>query len=94
MASSDTSSLPPRKRLDVIICGGGIGGYAAAALLREEHNVIVLEQSHLNQELGAAITFSMNATRLMRSSLQRAGFNKELARYVEAEKVGGTHFHA
>lgn len=87
MSSCDTSQLSSR-RLNIIICGGGIGGFATASLLREEHNVTVLEQSHLNRELGAAITFSMNASRLMRSSLRRAGFDKELAKYVEAEKVG------
>jgi salicylate hydroxylase len=80
------------RRLKIIICGGGIAGFATASLLREEHDVIVLEQSALNLELGAAITFSMNASRVMRSSLQRAGFDKELARFVEAEKVRAVIF--
>lgn len=77
------------QRLKVIICGGGIAGFAAALLLREDHDVTVLESSSLNQELGAAITLSMNASRLLRSSLARAGFDPVKARYVEAEKVGG-----
>ncbi|KAJ2890851.1 FAD/NAD(P)-binding domain-containing protein [Zalerion maritima] len=83
---------PSSRRLNIIICGGGIGGFATASLLREEHNVTVFEQAHLNLELGAAITFSMNASRLMRSSLQRAGFDKERAKYVEAEKFQELHY--
>ena len=74
-------------RLKVIICGGGIAGFATALLLREDHDVTVLEKSALNQELGAAITLSMNASRVLRSSLVRAGFDVVKAKYVEAEKV-------
>lgn len=74
-------------RLEVIVCGGGIAGFATALLLREYHDVTVLESSNLNQELGAAITLGMNATRLLKSSLARAGFDVVKARYVEAEKV-------
>lgn len=75
-------------RLKIIICGGGLAGLASALLLREDHDVTILESSTLNEELGAAITLSMNASRLLRSSLARAGFDKDKARYVEAEKVG------
>lgn len=75
-------------RLKIIVCGGGIAGFATALLLREEHDVVVLEGSELNLELGAAITLSMNATRLLRSSLRRAGFDEHKARFVEAETVG------
>lgn len=75
------------RRLKVIICGGGIAGFATALLLREDHDVTLLESSNLNEELGAAVTFSMNATRIMRSSLRRAGFDHSRARAVEAEKV-------
>ncbi|KAF5974371.1 salicylate hydroxylase [Fusarium coicis] len=74
--------------LKIVICGGGIAGFAAALLLREEHNVLVLESSSSNEELGAAITLSINATRLMRRSFARSGFDKDLAHYVEAEKAG------
>jgi salicylate hydroxylase len=74
--------------LKIVICGGGIAGFAAALLLREEHNVMVLESSSSNEELCAAITLSINATRLMRRSFARAGFDKDLAHHVEAEKVG------
>lgn len=44
--------------LKIVICGGGIAGYAAALLLREEHDVLVLESSSFNEELGVAITLS------------------------------------
>ncbi|RKK76759.1 hypothetical protein BFJ69_g6708 [Fusarium oxysporum] len=57
--------------LKIVICGGGIAGYAAALLLREEHDVLVLESSSFNEELGDAITLSLNATRLLRRSFAR-----------------------
>lgn len=38
--------------LKIIICGGGIAGFATALLLREEHDVLVLESSSSNEELG------------------------------------------
>ncbi|KAF8847667.1 FAD/NAD(P)-binding domain-containing protein [Acephala macrosclerotiorum] len=79
-------------RLKVIICGGGIAGFATALLLREDHDVTILESSTLNQELGAAITLSMNASRLLRSSLARAGFDPVKARYIEAEKFQELHW--
>ncbi|KLO81395.1 Uncharacterized protein LW93_8104 [Fusarium fujikuroi] len=78
--------------LKIIICGGGIAGFAAALLLREEHDVLVLESSPSNEELGAAITLSINATRLLRRSFARAGFDKDLANYVEAEKFQELHW--
>lgn len=74
-------------RLKIIICGAGIAGFATALLLREDHDVTILERSSLNEEVGAAITLSMNATRLLRSSLARAGFDPVKAKFVEAEKV-------
>lgn len=80
-------SQEENSRLRIIVCGGGIAGFATALLLREDHDVIVLESSKLNEEIGAAITLSMNATRLLRSSLARAGFDHVRARYVEANKV-------
>ncbi|KLP21054.1 Uncharacterized protein LW94_9580 [Fusarium fujikuroi] len=78
--------------LKIIICGGGIAGFAAALLLREEHDVLVLESLPSNEELGAAITLSINATRLLRRSFARAGFDKDLANYVEAEKFQELHW--
>ncbi|KAL1855919.1 hypothetical protein Daus18300_010898 [Diaporthe australafricana] len=79
-------------RLKIIICGGGLAGLASALLLREDHDVTILESSTLNEELGAAITLSMNASRLLRSSLARAGFDKDKAKYVEAEKLQEVHW--
>ncbi|KAI1860211.1 hypothetical protein JX265_010135 [Neoarthrinium moseri] len=73
-------------RLQVIICGGGIAGLATALLLREDHDILVLEASASNREIGAAITLSMNASRLLLSSFSRAGLDPSLARYVEADK--------
>ncbi|EXL68534.1 hypothetical protein FOPG_15421 [Fusarium oxysporum f. sp. conglutinans race 2 54008] len=78
--------------LKIVICGGGIAGFAAALLLREEHDVLVLESSSSNEELGAAITLSINATRLLRRSFARAGFDKDRAHYVEAEKFQELHW--
>jgi salicylate hydroxylase len=76
------------RRLKIIICGGGIAGFSTALLLREDHDVVILEASNSNQELGAAITLAMNASRLLCTSYRRAGLDPGLARYVEAEKVG------
>ncbi|CAK7221503.1 hypothetical protein SBRCBS47491_004547 [Sporothrix bragantina] len=81
-----------RPRLNVIVCGGGIAGFATALLLREDHDVTVLESSSLNEELGAAITLSINASRLLRSSIKRAGFDKAKAGYVEADKFQELHW--
>jgi len=74
-------------RLKVVICGAGLAGFATALLLREDHDVTILEKSELNDEVGAAITLSINGSRLLRSSIARAGFDAVKARFVEAEKV-------
>ncbi|PNS19529.1 Kynurenine 3-monooxygenase [Sphaceloma murrayae] len=76
----------PADRLKIVICGGGLAGFAAALLLREDHDITILESSMQNEETGAAITLSMNATRILRSSMKRAGFDAARSRYVEAEK--------
>ncbi|KAM0793765.1 hypothetical protein ACM66B_001183 [Microbotryomycetes sp. NB124-2] len=57
MPSADSS------RLRVVVVGAGIAGLAAATALRE-HEVIVLEQSRMNQEIGAAIHLGPNAARI------------------------------
>ena len=54
--------------LNVLIAGGGICGLSCAvALRRSGHNVRVLERSQFSNEVGAAITLSPNATRILRS---------------------------
>ncbi len=83
---------PAQERLDIVICGGGIAGFATGLLLREDHNVLLLESTQSNEESGAAITLSINASRILRSSLSRAGFDHVKARYVEAEKVSRSFF--
>ncbi|KAJ5096576.1 hypothetical protein N7456_007297 [Penicillium angulare] len=52
----------------IIIVGGGIAGFAAAIALREPNrNITVLEQSSLNKEIGALISFQPNASRIIQS---------------------------
>lgn len=49
----------------VIIVGGGIAGFTAAvALRRTGREIIILEQSSLNKEIGALISLQPNATRI------------------------------
>jgi salicylate hydroxylase len=52
-------------RLKVIIVGAGIAGLAVARALRENHEVIILEQSHMKNEVGAAILMGPNASRVL-----------------------------
>ncbi|KAJ7102020.1 hypothetical protein C8R44DRAFT_859181 [Mycena epipterygia] len=58
---------PPRPRpLRIAIVGAGIAGLAAAAALRMEgHEVLIFESSSMNKEIGAAITLSANALRVL-----------------------------
>jgi len=52
------------KALDILIVGAGIAGFSAAiACRRAGHNVQIYERSSLNNELGAAIHVSPNASR-------------------------------
>lgn len=49
--------------LAVIIVGAGIAGLAAARALRE-HDVLVLEQTRMKSEIGAAIHLGPNASKI------------------------------
>ncbi|PYH91317.1 FAD/NAD(P)-binding domain-containing protein [Aspergillus ellipticus CBS 707.79] len=53
----------------IVIVGGGIAGFAAAIALRgPNRQIIVLEQSRLNKEIGALISLQPNASRIFQSS--------------------------
>lgn len=70
-------------RLKVIIVGAGIAGLAVARALREIHQVIILEHSHLKNEIGAAIHMGPNASRV----LLKLGFSPKLAGSVYCTRV-------
>lgn len=54
--------------LNIIICGGGIGGLTAAGYLRASHNVTVLEQSDLEVRNDYGLTIVTNAFALLQKS--------------------------
>jgi salicylate hydroxylase len=64
--------------LNVTIIGAGIAGTLAARVLREKHNVILLEKFTSEHELGAAINFGPNATKI----LDQYGFDKKSAKSI------------
>lgn len=52
--------------LTIVIIGAGIGGLSTAIYLRQQgHKVVVLEQSRLANEVGAAMHLTPNATGLL-----------------------------
>lgn len=62
--------------MDILIVGGGIGGFAVAAALRGRgHRITVLEQSPGPAEVGAAVGLAPNAT----AALAELGAGAELA---------------
>jgi salicylate hydroxylase len=76
------------KPLDIVIVGGGIGGFAAAISCRRAgHNVQVYERSSMNNELGAAIHVCPNASR----GLLAWGLDPVQARFVNAKRSYRKH---
>ncbi|KAJ7060194.1 FAD/NAD(P)-binding domain-containing protein [Mycena amicta] len=58
--------VEPAHPLRIFVVGAGLGGLAAAvALRRQGHRVEIFESSHMNKEIGAAITVQANAIRVL-----------------------------
>ncbi|BGO99599.1 hypothetical protein RTG_01864 [Rhodotorula toruloides ATCC 204091] len=89
----DASFAPNTRKLDVVVIGAGIAGLAAATALRH-HNVTVLEQSRLKEEIGAAIHLAPNASKIALKwglDLDKLG-SPEANWYHELGADGNTHF--
>ncbi|KAJ7886578.1 hypothetical protein B0H14DRAFT_3431152 [Mycena olivaceomarginata] len=60
--------------LDICVVGAGLGGLAAAIAMRQQgHRVQIFETSLSNSEIGAAITLTKNALRV----LDHLGWNED-----------------
>ncbi|TNY24092.1 hypothetical protein DMC30DRAFT_420671 [Rhodotorula diobovata] len=81
------------EKLNVVVVGAGIAGLATAVALRE-HNVLVLEQSRLKEEVGAAIHLGPNASKIaLKWGLSLEKLNSpEVNFYHEMGADGPTHF--
>lgn len=91
-----------RRKYDIIIVGGGIGGLAAAiGLARYSHRVTVLESAPQLNEVGAGIQIPPNSTRVLMSYGLRDQFlekvewprNILIRRYDSGEVIGQTPLH-
>lgn len=77
--------MAPQQPLNILISGCGIAGLTAAtALSLSGHNILILERSQLNSEIGAAINVPPNVSH----SLIKWGLDPKTSRFVASR--GGT----
>ncbi len=87
------------KQLNIIICGGGLGGLGAAiALRRKGHNVTVLESAPALNEVGAGIQIPPNSTKILAEYGLKQKFLEKVTipsniifrRYATGDAIGTT----